>query len=525
MSKIHLKEEFEERVRELVDKYGWNVTGATQEVCNVFEVPYTESIGRVYRKKLQSKDKDPIRVIEDSEEFKKARKFKSKKSKYYMITWAQSETKVHKKFWNNMKAYADYLGASIHVIAGRYRNPTSLRASRVTKKEEFWDREVLPYLDANRQNIHEYVAVLSDLKIQPTAKTPLSGLNGITAKESCIVGHPSVHLDSLPVLEGYVNKLMMTTGAVTVPNYTDTKAGKWAEQYHEYGFVLIEVDGDRFYPRQIQSDKKGNFYDLCYKVHENKVTRHKEPIPAIIFGDIHKGNEDKESLSTSVKMATVMNAQKIVGHDILDGYSINPHEFNNPFIQLNKEDVSLEEELEESKMFLKTLSDVFPEVVSVASNHNDFLDRWITNNDWRKNKFRKIYLELANIKAQGLDGDKGMFHYLVDQMEIDNITTLSYDSSYIVKGYELALHFDKGASGSRGSMNQFKNLSIKTIGAHGHTPKRAGSAIMVGTNTKKRLGYNRGLSSWVHGNAIIYPNGTATHIHIIDGKYTTFKLD
>src|SRR5699024_12166081 len=67
-----------------------------------------------------------------------------------------------------------------------------------------------------------------------------------------------------------------------------------------------------------------------------------------------------------------------------------------PFIQLNKEDVSLEEELEEAKMFLKTLSDVFPEVVSVASNHNDFLDRWITNNDWRKNRFRKIYLELAN---------------------------------------------------------------------------------------------------------------------------------
>src|SRR5690625_1177778 len=111
MSKINLKEEFEERVRELVEKYGRNVTGATQEVCKVFEVPYTESIGRVYRKKLQSKDKDTVRVIEDSEEFKKARKFRSKKSKYYMITWAQAETKVHKKLWNNMNAYEDYIGA------------------------------------------------------------------------------------------------------------------------------------------------------------------------------------------------------------------------------------------------------------------------------------------------------------------------------------------------------------------------------------------------------------------------------
>lgn len=524
MEKIHLTEDFEKEVRKEADRNGGNVTGATQTVCELFKIEYTESIGRVYRKRLQQKDKDPIKVIEDSEEFKKARKFKSKKSKYYLITWAQSETKIHEKLWNNLQSYAEYLGASIHVIAGRYRNPTSLSASNRTKKEEFWDKRVLPYLDANRQKIHEYVSILSDLKIQPTAKTPLSGLNGITSKESCIVGHPSLHLDSLPVLEGYVSKLMMTTGAVTVPNYTDTKAGKWAEEHHEYGFVIIELDGDKFYVRQVQADKKGNFYDLCYKVDENGVEEHKEELPAIILGDIHKGNEDKESLTASLEMADKLKVQKVVLHDVFDGYTINHHELNNPFIQADKENLSLEDEIVEAVSFVTGLASKFPEVISVASNHNDFLDRWLVSNDWRKNRFRKTYLELAHIKSQGLDGNKGIFHYLVDQTNTKNVTTLSYDSSYIVEGYELALHFDKGSNGSRGSINQFKNLSIKTIGAHGHSPKRAGSAIMVGTNTKKRLGYNRGLSSWVHGNGIIYPNGTATNIHIIDGKYTTFEI-
>src|SRR5690625_513662 len=137
MEKIHLTEEFEREVRKEVDRNGGNVTRATQTVCELFKIEYTESIGRRYRDKLQDKDKDPVRVIEDSEEFKKARKFKSKKSDYYIITWAQSETKVFSPFWENMKAYANHLNASIHVIAGRYRNPTSLSSSRALKKEEF----------------------------------------------------------------------------------------------------------------------------------------------------------------------------------------------------------------------------------------------------------------------------------------------------------------------------------------------------------------------------------------------------
>jgi hypothetical protein len=36
-----------------------------------------------------------------------------------------------------------------------------------------------------------------------------------------------------------------------------------------------------------------------------------------------------------------------------------------------------------------------------------------------------------------------------------------------------------------------------------------------------RLGYNNGASSWMHSNAIMYPNGKVSQLNIIKGRYTT----
>jgi hypothetical protein len=51
----------------------------------------------------------------------------------------------------------------LYVIAGRYKNPTSVFTD---KDFDSWDDKVVPYLDANRHDIHKYVSVMSDLKIQ-----------------------------------------------------------------------------------------------------------------------------------------------------------------------------------------------------------------------------------------------------------------------------------------------------------------------------------------------------------------------
>ena len=138
----------------------------------------------------------------ESDAFKVAQAKKlDKKKDTYIITYAQNDTPVHKQFFENILAYTKKLDAGLHVIAGRYNNPTSI-FSKKQKEGEVWAREVQPFLDANRHNIHKHLQVLSDVKVSPTAATPLSGLKSMTGLESCIVGHPRQHLESLPILNG-----------------------------------------------------------------------------------------------------------------------------------------------------------------------------------------------------------------------------------------------------------------------------------------------------------------------------------
>jgi predicted DNA-binding protein YlxM (UPF0122 family) len=67
------------------------------------------------------------KTVEESPQLKLAQSREyNKKTKRFIITWAQNNTPVHTDFLNNIKAYAEFINADLHVIAGRYKNPTSI---------------------------------------------------------------------------------------------------------------------------------------------------------------------------------------------------------------------------------------------------------------------------------------------------------------------------------------------------------------------------------------------------------------
>ena len=519
-------EEQIEFVKDLVVK-GESVTRSTMMMCLEFNLDYNENIGRRFRKIMQNRGvTNNVVVIEETDVFKEAQqKEHDATKKRFLISWAQAETPVHKKFLKNMEAYAEHIDAEILIIAGRYKNPTSLSASKALKDKEknvknSWDSLVLPYLDANRHNLHKYLQVLSDVKVQPTASTPLSGMNSITGLESCIIGHPRVQLQSLPVVEGYPNKLLLTTGACTLPNYTDTKVGKKSEFHHQTAFVVVELDGNDFHVRQVVADKKGDFYDLVFCVKNGEVSECGEGVPALVFGDLHLHEEDKVAVETSFKMAELLKPKNIFLHDLVNGHSVSHHEQRDPFILLNREEDgswSLQEELDNVVNWLNN----YPQYsfVSVQSNHNEFIDRWLRNEDWRKTKNKKLYLEFANIVAKGLAPKGVVSYYLKDK--VSNLYSLSLDESFNVLGFELGMHSHVGVHGSRTSPIQLKNLPVKSVVGHSQVPHRYDGSLCVGTLTKLRLDYNKGASGWLHSNVVIYPNGKASHINIINGKFTT----
>ena len=156
--------------------------------------------------KLNFKEKVDI----EPEQYVKAKaRVHDENKKRFIISWAQNNTPAHTPFMKNMEVYADFIDADIHIIAGRYKNPTSVWTTEQASYES-WHDDFLPYLDANRHDIHKYVSILSDIKIQPTAVNPMTGLQALSGINSCIFGSPKVQMEMIPVLHG--NKPKMSDG-------------------------------------------------------------------------------------------------------------------------------------------------------------------------------------------------------------------------------------------------------------------------------------------------------------------------
>jgi len=491
-------------------KKGSTTKAACMKAADKFNIEYTESMYKSINARLLKSGAKVTKANEPSEQFIKAQnKSYDNTKESFIITWAQNNTQVHKNLFKNILSYKDKKSAELLVIAGKYGSG-----------DESWDKLVRPYLDANRQNIHEFLQVLSDVSINPTASTPLSGMNSITGLESCIIGHPRQHLKSLPVLEGYKHKLLLSTGACTIPNYKRGKAGKKGEFHHMLGFVIVEIDGDNFHVRQVDADDNGNFYDLDIRAKDGEITENTEGIECAVLGDVHVRHNCKTT-GAAFEIIDQLKPKSVVVHDVAEMESILHWDREDPFRLMAKEEGlvgDLRDELNGVMEWIEKYKSY--NLVIVRSNHDDMLDRWLKSNDWRKNTNRKIFLELANILANSPNAQlKGILPHLIDEKFGGEVKTLSLDDSYRVLNWELGMHGHLGANGSRGGHTQYKNLNTKNIVGHGHHPHREDGHIMTATLSHLRVGFNRGASNWMNGITVIYPDGKAQLIHIIKGKY------
>lgn len=487
---------------------------------------------RKWFKNLNLTEKDSETLLNDNDHYKvaKSRVF-DKNKKYYLVTWAQNNTPIHKDFFKNLISYSQFLNAALHVIPGRYKNPTSIFKEA---DGEFWADELIPFLDATRNDIANNITIFGDIKIQPTAVNPMSDLQGLCYSTSCIFGSPKIQLQSIPVLPGNKPRIMLTTGACTLANYTDSKSGKKGEFHHTYGAVIVEVKNDsKVFFRQITAKKNGDFNDLYFNV-SNGVVSKNDTIEAIVYGDIHAGEHDENLLEvTKNELLEKLTPNHIILHDVFSGSSINPHESKDPFIQYGKQVHGKDDLLNEINVMFNVLNKFTKytksKIVIVRSNHDDFLDRWIKNEDWKKlptMKNSRLYMQFSDRLLSQYEMNpnnvKGIIPELINEA-FPGFITLGLNDSYIVKGFELAIHGNLGVNGAKGSPESFRNLNTKMISAHTHTTFRKDGLLVAGTSTGLRLNYTNGPSSWTQGHVIIDKYGKAQNIIFFDGEFTTFN--
>lgn len=447
----------------------------------------------------------------------------------FIVTAGQNATPVFENGLKSLETAANHLNAEIAVIPLRYKNPTS-HWSASAANAEYWDERLTPYLVNWRKKLNPNLVLLGDIKTIPTASSPLTGFDAITHSESGILGHTKLQLKSIPT-GGSFPKLLTTTGAITVPNYTDSKAGKLGEFHHTFGAVLVEIHGKTFHLRQLGICKDGSFIDLDQEYTPDGV-RVAPPAEALVMGDTHVRVIDpavERATFGPGGLADVLRTKRLVYHDLLDAESVNPHHRGNPFLAVSKRHRGADiarAEVEEAIRFLDDRSSGRESII-VSSNHDDMLQRWLSSNDWRTDPSNaEFYLEtsLAMVRQSlaGAEAEKlNAFSYWVGRLlpNRPDVRCLKPDEQCLVMGIALHLHGHEGPNGARGSLQNLRRIGRKVFIAHAHTEGIDEGGWQVGTSSFRRLGYTSGPSSWTNSHGVIYANSKRCLVRFINGEF------
>ena len=459
--------------------------------------------------------------------------------KRYVITSAQNATPIHEKFFASILRYCEEMDAQLLVIPYRYRNPSSIW-SQTSKDLDYWDARIEPYLQDKHTKLNDHFRLVGHIKIQPTAVSPLSGFDGYTGEDSAVFGHPAVELKTIPTPAQKFPKILSTSGAVTVPNYTDSKAGHKGKFNHSLAALIVEIDGDRFFQRHVHADEStGAFFDLdTYYTPDSSSTGHR--VAALVTGDIHAEFHDPlVENATYTKDNSIMNTlqpEVWAIHDLEDFYARNHHHRGNDLLSYGKHHFgrnNVEESLQISADFVDKHSRDGMLNLVIKSNHDEAFDRWLREADPKTDpENAAFYHYMKYYQYKNLHKTATGFQ-TIDPFEFwcknpesqtglrrtDRTKFLRRDESFVVKDVEIGFHGDIGPNGSRGSIKSFSKVGPKLIIGHSHTPGIFQGVYQVGLSAMLNLEYASGPSSWLHTHCVIYPDGHRTLIHVVKGEW------
>lgn len=502
----------------------WNGTISVKDITDF------QNILTTIEDKIGESTKRMQRVIHDD--------LADRKNGTYVITSAQNATPINKGFYRAIQAYCDINGAQLLVIPYRYKNPTSIFNS-ASPNDDYWAPEIKDHILDKTVKLCDDLVIIGSVKIQPTATEPLSGFEGYTGTASAIFGHPKIQQTVVPAISASYPKVLITTGAITEANYSDSKSGFKGEFHHSVAALVVEVTDTEFHVRHIHY-KNGGFYDLDGFYSSDGSATFNNRIAALVTGDTHAMFLDTQvenaTYSSEDSICKTLRPEMKIFHDLTDFYSRNHWHRNNDLINYAKHHFALdnvERELQISADLLDRYNDPESINVIVKSNHDEAFDRWLRESDPQtdpenaKFYYYMKYNQLKNLKKVG-NGYETIdpFEFWCSNPEsyrglkcFDNTVFLKRDQSLKVEGVELSFHGDKGANGARGSLKGFAKVAEKCIIGHGHSPGIYEGAYMVGTSSQLKLEYNSGPSSWMHTHAIVYTDGTRTLINIRNGKW------
>jgi hypothetical protein len=475
---------------------------------------------------------DPFYAVEGEVLTRLSRKIEKARKAVFVITAAQNVTPVHPEWWPILLNIAEQRSAHLMVIPLRYKNPTS-RWVGSRENADAWAEETRPYLWNLRTELNKNLMLLADIKTTPTNTMPVAGMEAISHTLSGIIGHTKMHLRSVATPSNRMAKILTTTGACTIENYSDTRIGAIGEFHHSLSAIIVEIDGPYFALRQLHFDQKTK---SCTDLNTRYTRNTNGPAPralALGMGDTHVDAIDPNVYSATFGAAGIIETLKpknLIYADLLDGYSCNPHHRGNPFVRQAKWRSGRDNVRAEVSRAIQFVADNRPpdtDSIIQASNHNDFLSRYVAQplNGEIEPINEEFYLEtrLAVIRSAKM-GDGGAeyvdaFAYWFRAAGLDRCRVLDLDEPFVLANVALDMHGHLGPNGARGSIKNLRRIGTKSIIFHSHSPGIDEGCYQAGTSTRLRLEYNHGASSWLNAHVALNADGKRQIIVIVDGRW------
>lgn len=449
----------------------------------------------------------------------------------FLFTSAQNNTDVHTDFLKTLKVYKKHNDAQL--IVGQFvYNKNGFQNGVQDDEEIYFDASLKDYFMTEGAEICPGVQWCGELNILPSTKYPLTGLEQHGGKLAAIVPHAKIALESVATAKSKAAKLLYATGAVTLRNYIQKKAGQLAEKEHCYGALIVEVDSKgNWFARQIQTDESGAFYDLDkFYMPDGTILENQRPIAAN-WGDLHSEKADLQQTEICMKMLDELEPENQFFHDSFDMQNRNHHNRNSGAFLMDQSRMgaTVKKDLEQCASILNMYERPFINSFIIESNHDLALSGWLDCPMYRfstDSVNSLTYLELQLKTYQAIVENDTNFNLLeyslkewVDMPVPEYWRFLNVDESLEIAGVEMGMHGHVGANGSRGSPKQFRKLDCKANTGHTHTCSIHGNVFTSGVTGNMEMGYNIGFSSWSHSHILTYPNGFRTIVTTMSNEY------
>lgn len=444
----------------------------------------------------------------------------------FIFTTAQNNTKLHEPFWATLQHLAKKTRAKLYVAKCTYNKNGWQRITKESATLDgagdseglWWDDRLVPHFLDEQVRVADDLVFCAELDILPTMVNPLNGLDNYTGPNSGIVPHTKMHMKSLATLPDYPAKLLYTTGACTLRNYIQRRAGQIADFNHVYGALWVEIDKDgRWYVRQLNADDDGVIHDLTRTYGPGWDVPMKEfGRPFVNLGDVHIEKSDREQMYGAMQFLRTIKAEKVFVNDLLDMMSRNHHNLKDPHFLVKHRFGTVEDDVRRAAVFLDTLTSKFKntEFIVVRSNHDEALARWVRNGSGMDPMNLRYWHELNAYALRAVEENREpdvFVHALytaIPNLECkSNLRFIQEDDSLVLRGIEFGMHGHLGPNGARGNPSAFRQTGRRANTGHTHSAGIIDGIWTAGVLGSLDMGYNKGPSSWSCSHIVTYPNG------------------